>query len=55
LVDAYENYNCFGEVSIFIVLGISTWKKGLWLSLNKTDTEMSEIMERELSEERMFI
>jgi hypothetical protein len=32
LVDAYEDYSCFGEVSFFIVSEISEWNKEQWLS-----------------------
>jgi hypothetical protein len=27
LVDAYEDYNCFGEVSFFVLLKVSKWNK----------------------------
>jgi hypothetical protein len=27
LVDAYEDYNCFGEVSFFVVSKVSKWNK----------------------------
>jgi hypothetical protein len=27
LVDAYEEYNCFGEVSFFVVSKVSKWNK----------------------------
>jgi hypothetical protein len=27
LVDAYEDYNCFGEISFFVMLKVSKWNK----------------------------
>jgi hypothetical protein len=27
LVEAYENYNCFGEVSFFVMSKVSKWNK----------------------------
>jgi hypothetical protein len=32
LVDTYEDYNCFGEVSFFIVSKVSKWNKEQRLS-----------------------
>jgi hypothetical protein len=32
LVDAYEDYSCFGEVSFFVVLKVSEWNKEQRLS-----------------------
>jgi hypothetical protein len=32
LVDAYEDYSCFDEVSIFIMLKVSKWNKEQQLS-----------------------
>jgi hypothetical protein len=32
LVDAYEDYNCFGEVTFYVVLKVSKWNKEQRLS-----------------------
>jgi hypothetical protein len=56
LVDAYEDYNCFGEVSFFVASKVSKWNKVQQLSfcvkVKKTATETFEILKSAYGEER---
>jgi hypothetical protein len=54
LVDAHEDYNCFGEVSFFVTSNISKCNRAVIMfcvKLKNTTTEMFEMLTSSYSEE----
>jgi hypothetical protein len=46
LVDAYEDYSCFSEVSVFVMSKVSKWNRAVikfCVRLKKTGTETFEM------------
>jgi hypothetical protein len=54
LVNAYEDYSCFGEITFFVVSKFSKWNRAaikFYVKLKKTATETFEMLKSPYSEE----